>query len=76
MVRGGRGSRRWFIPLLSKGGLRGQQKVAPGGKRVALKKPTIVFSLITLGQVSSNIKDDERSTLFLEGGEGEKGWPI
>ncbi len=45
MVRGGgRGSRRWFIPLLSKGGLRGQQKEAPGGKRVAIKKTTIVFS--------------------------------
>jgi hypothetical protein len=26
------------------GGLRGQQKEAPGGKRVAIKKPTIVFS--------------------------------
>ena len=48
MVRGGggRGSRRWFIPLLSKGGLRGQQKVAPGGKRVAYKKPTIVLVIL------------------------------
>ncbi len=43
---GGWGSRRWYIPLLSKGGggQRGQQKEAPGGKRVATKKPTIVFS--------------------------------
>ena len=38
MVRGGGGGvlGGGFIPHLSKGGLRGQQKEAPGGKRVAI----------------------------------------
>ena len=49
MVRGGRGAgfkEVVLVPLLSKGGLRGQQKVAPGGKRVAYKKPTIVVVIL------------------------------
>jgi hypothetical protein len=48
MVRGGGGGvlGGGLVPLLSKGGLRGQQKVAPGGKRVAYKKPTIVLVIL------------------------------